>query len=167
MVFDFLKKRAEEGFAQVQNIATKTLQGKMMEGLSDSAEYVRMRQSIDTENIKKLTDGAVVILLSHPRRTVDSNAAFTFTFLNRIGALKREATQRDKFCIQSTEWRCTTATRIIGKHASSSRHRLAFAILIPNTLILGYEHTGFFHCAHRGRYHFGDNRGPACICQVF
>jgi len=28
MVFDFLRKRSEEGLAQVQNIATKTIQGK-------------------------------------------------------------------------------------------------------------------------------------------
>lgn len=27
MVFDFLRKRSEEGLAQVQNIATKTIQG--------------------------------------------------------------------------------------------------------------------------------------------
>lgn len=29
MVFDFLRKRSEEGLAQVQNIATKTIQGGM------------------------------------------------------------------------------------------------------------------------------------------
>ena len=30
MVFDFLRKRSEEGLAQVQNIATKTIQGDVL-----------------------------------------------------------------------------------------------------------------------------------------
>lgn len=57
MVFDFLRKRSEEGIAQVQNIAKKTAEGKFVEALSDSAEYVRQRQRIDAENLKRLTSG--------------------------------------------------------------------------------------------------------------
>lgn len=57
MVFDFLKKRTEEGLAQVQNIASKTLEGKLGEALIDSADYIKSRQKIDTENLRRLTDG--------------------------------------------------------------------------------------------------------------
>ena len=57
MVFDFIKRRSEEGFAQVQNIATKTIQGKLGEALSETASYVTLRRKIDSENLKRLTDG--------------------------------------------------------------------------------------------------------------
>lgn len=60
MVFDFIRKRTEEGIAQVQNIATKTLEGKLGEALQESAEYVRMRNKIDAENLRKLTSGKTV-----------------------------------------------------------------------------------------------------------
>lgn len=57
MVFDFIRKRAEEGIAQVQNIASKTAEGKLAEALTDTAAYVRERQEIDAENIRKLSEG--------------------------------------------------------------------------------------------------------------
>jgi signal recognition particle GTPase len=57
MVFDFFKKRSEEGFQQIQNIATKTLDGKLLEALQDSSDYIKMRQKADMESFKKLTDG--------------------------------------------------------------------------------------------------------------
>jgi hypothetical protein len=57
MVFEFLRQRSQEGIAQVQNIATKTLEGKLSEALSETADYVKLRQKIDAENLKKLTDG--------------------------------------------------------------------------------------------------------------
>ena len=57
MVFDFLRKRSEEGFAQVQNIASKTIQGKLGEALSETASYVTLRRKIDSENLRRLTDG--------------------------------------------------------------------------------------------------------------
>lgn len=57
MVFDFIRKRAEEGIAQVQNIASKTAEGKLAEALEDTATYVRQRQEIDAENIRKLSEG--------------------------------------------------------------------------------------------------------------
>lgn len=57
MVFDFLRKRSEEGFAQVQNIAQKTIQGKLGEALSDTASYVSQRRKIDADNLRRLTDG--------------------------------------------------------------------------------------------------------------
>lgn len=57
MVFDFLRKRSEEGFAQIQNIASKTIEGKLVEALQESADYVRLRQRIDAENLRKLTAG--------------------------------------------------------------------------------------------------------------
>jgi hypothetical protein len=57
MVFEFIRQRAEEGFAQVQNLATKTIKGKLSEALSESSDYIRMRQKIDTENLSKLAEG--------------------------------------------------------------------------------------------------------------
>jgi hypothetical protein len=59
MVFDFLRKRTEEGIAQVQNIASKTIEGKLGEALQSSADYIRLRQREDLENLKRLTDGSV------------------------------------------------------------------------------------------------------------
>lgn len=59
MVFDFIRKRTEEGIAQVQNIATKTIEGKFVEALSDSAEYIKTRQKIDAENLNRLTAGTL------------------------------------------------------------------------------------------------------------
>ena len=59
MVFDFIKKRAVEGIAQVQNIASKTLEGKLSEALQESAEYIKKRQEIDKENLRRLTEGSV------------------------------------------------------------------------------------------------------------
>ena len=59
MVFDFIRKRTAEGVSQVQNIATKTLEGKLLEALEESSEYVKARQNIDRENWQKLTAGAL------------------------------------------------------------------------------------------------------------
>ena len=56
-IFDFFKDRTEEGLAQVQNIASKTLEGKLGEALLESAEYIKLRNKIDAENLKKLTSG--------------------------------------------------------------------------------------------------------------
>jgi hypothetical protein len=39
MVFDFFKKRAEEGVEQLSNLSTKAREGKLSEGLSDVASY--------------------------------------------------------------------------------------------------------------------------------
>lgn len=57
MLFEFFRERSQEGIAQVKNIATKTLQGKLGEALQDSADYVRDRNRIDAENLKQLTLG--------------------------------------------------------------------------------------------------------------
>lgn len=57
MVFDFLRQRSQEGLAQVQNIVTKTTEGKLGEALSESRDYLRTRSKIDAENLKRLTSG--------------------------------------------------------------------------------------------------------------
>ena len=54
MVFDFLRKRSEEGIAQVQNIASKTIEGKLGEALQETSEYISSRQKADLENLKRL-----------------------------------------------------------------------------------------------------------------
>ena len=59
MVFDFLRKRAEEGISQVQNIATKSIEGKLGEALKESADYIQQRQKIDSMNFKRLTAGNI------------------------------------------------------------------------------------------------------------
>ena len=62
MVFDFFRKRTEEGINQVQNIATKSLEGKLGTALKESFDYIQSRQRIDSENIRKLTAGNRLIL---------------------------------------------------------------------------------------------------------
>ena len=57
MVFEFIRKRSEEGIAQVQNIASKAAEGKLVEALTESAQYIQTRQKIDAENLRRLTDG--------------------------------------------------------------------------------------------------------------
>ena len=57
MVFDFLKKRSEEGLQQIQNIASKTLDGKLMEALKDSSDYIQLRRQADLESLRRLSDG--------------------------------------------------------------------------------------------------------------
>ena len=57
MVFDFLRKRSEEGIEQVQNIASKTMEGKLGEALQDTSDYISSRQKADLENLKRLSDG--------------------------------------------------------------------------------------------------------------
>lgn len=57
MIFDFIRQRSAEGFAQVQNIAAKSKEGRLLEAFSDSIDYVRQRQKIDSENIQKLFSG--------------------------------------------------------------------------------------------------------------
>jgi HD superfamily phosphohydrolase YqeK len=64
MIFDFIKKRSSEGIAQVQNIASKTLEGKLSEALSESAAYVKERTRINAENLQRLFDGTVTFLCS-------------------------------------------------------------------------------------------------------
>jgi signal recognition particle GTPase len=57
MVFDFIRNRAAEGLAQVKNIAEKTLEGKLGEAFEDSVQYIRSRQQIDADNLKKMMGG--------------------------------------------------------------------------------------------------------------
>ena len=76
MVFDFLKQRTAEGFAQVQNIAAKTIEGKLGEALLESVEYIKKRQEIDVENLRRLTDGFVCydfvnVMANLPERDFD------------------------------------------------------------------------------------------------
>lgn len=60
MIFDFIRKRSEEGIAQVQNIASKTFEGKLVEALSDSASYIKQRNEIDLENVNKIFEGICI-----------------------------------------------------------------------------------------------------------
>eukprot|EP00981_Chlorochromonas_danica_P005148 scaffold1036_cov169-Ochromonas_danica.AAC.28 len=73
MVFDFLRKRSEEGLAQVKNLAEKTLEGKLGEALEESAQYLRTRSSIDRDNLKKLMTG---LASSRDRLLAGISAAF-------------------------------------------------------------------------------------------
>eukprot|EP01035_Chromulina_nebulosa_P019866 gene19866-25818_t len=84
MIFEFFRQRSEEGIAQIQNIASKTLEGKFTEALSDSAEYIKKRQLIDAENLKKLTNG-----LSRSRDRLLSGITGAFNDENSIGIESR------------------------------------------------------------------------------
>jgi len=57
MVFDFIRKRAQEGVEQVANIAEKAAEGKLADALKETNEYVKERQKQDQENLKKFQDG--------------------------------------------------------------------------------------------------------------
>ena len=57
MIFDFFKQRAEEGAAQIQNIARKTMEGKFQEAISDTNKYISSRQRADAENFQRLIAG--------------------------------------------------------------------------------------------------------------
>ena len=73
MVFDFLRKRSEEGLAQIQNIATKAAEGKLGEALQETSAYVRERNRIDAENLSRLTNG---LARSRDRLLSGINGAF-------------------------------------------------------------------------------------------
>eukprot|EP00596_Hydrurales_sp_CCMP1899_P005481 CAMPEP_0119044208 /NCGR_PEP_ID=MMETSP1177-20130426/29500_1 /TAXON_ID=2985 /ORGANISM="Ochromonas sp, Strain CCMP1899" /LENGTH=439 /DNA_ID=CAMNT_0007013905 /DNA_START=212 /DNA_END=1531 /DNA_ORIENTATION=+ len=102
MVFDFLKKRSEEGFAQVSNLAKKTAEGKLGEALGETADYVSSRRKIDSENLKKLTDG-----LSRSRDRLLGGIAGAFDNENdnievKLGKLEEVLLQADLGSVTTT-----------------------------------------------------------------
>ena len=52
-VFDFFKKRAEEGVDQLKNLSSKTAEGKFMEGLSDAAVYTSTTNQAFADGLAK------------------------------------------------------------------------------------------------------------------
>ena len=56
MVFDFFKNRAAEGIAQLENIATKTAQGKLGEALADTSAYVAATNEKFYDGLSKSRD---------------------------------------------------------------------------------------------------------------
>lgn len=105
MIFDFIRKRSEEGIEQFQNLATKTIQGKLVEGLSDSASYIKQRQLIDAENLRKLTDG-----LSKSRFRLLSGISDAFTSEN--DAIDQRLDKLEEVLLQADIGGTTTATII-------------------------------------------------------
>jgi len=98
MVFDFIRKRTEEGIAQVQNIATKTLEGRLSEALADTADYVRQRQLIDAENLKKLSIGLSKTrdkLLSGINGAFDDNSSSSNDLSKKLDSLEEVLLQAD------------------------------------------------------------------------
>ncbi|CAM9273205.1 unnamed protein product [Chrysoparadoxa australica] len=57
MVFDYIKRRTEEGVKQVENISTLAGQGKLGEALQDTADYLKQRKKADSQSIAKFADG--------------------------------------------------------------------------------------------------------------
>ena len=95
MVFDFLRDRTQEGLQQVQNIASKTLEGKLGEALLDSAEYIKERNRIDAENFAKISEG---LAKSRERLLSGITGAFTekdVSFEKRMEALEEVLVQAD------------------------------------------------------------------------
>jgi len=78
MVFDFIRKRAEEGINQVSNIASKSLEGKLGEALLETKDYIQLRQKKDAENFRKITNGRN----SYPTLIVD-----VYMFYNRLSII--------------------------------------------------------------------------------
>ncbi len=52
-VFDFFKKRAEEGVDQLKNLSSKTAEGKFMEGLSEAAVYTSTTNQAFADGLAK------------------------------------------------------------------------------------------------------------------
>lgn len=52
-VFDFFKKRAEEGVDQLKNLSEKTAKGKLIEGLTDAASYTSVTNSAFADGLAK------------------------------------------------------------------------------------------------------------------
>ena len=106
MIFDFIKRRSEEGIAQIQNIATKTLEGKLGDALSESADYIRERQRIDNENLKKLAVG-----LSRSRDRLLLGIADIFSPEKDLG-LNEQLEMLENVLLQADIGSATTATII-------------------------------------------------------
>jgi len=53
MVFDFFKKRAEEGVEQLSNLSNKVLEGKIVEGFSDAASYTSETNAAFADGLAK------------------------------------------------------------------------------------------------------------------
>ena len=52
-VFDFFKKRAEEGVDQLKNLGEKTVKGKLVEGLTDAASYTSITNANFADGLAK------------------------------------------------------------------------------------------------------------------
>ncbi len=52
-VFDFFKKRAEEGVDQLKNLSEKTAKGKLIEGLTDVASYTSVTNAAFADGLAK------------------------------------------------------------------------------------------------------------------
>ena len=107
MVFDFIRKRSEEGIAQVQNIATKTMEGKLSEALNDSYDYILTRQKIDAENLRRLTDG-----LSRSRQRLISGINSVFVDANADASIEERLEGLEAVLLQADIGSTTTNTII-------------------------------------------------------
>eukprot|EP00548_Thalassiothrix_antarctica_P000426 CAMPEP_0194131820 /NCGR_PEP_ID=MMETSP0152-20130528/2481_1 /TAXON_ID=1049557 /ORGANISM="Thalassiothrix antarctica, Strain L6-D1" /LENGTH=469 /DNA_ID=CAMNT_0038826701 /DNA_START=313 /DNA_END=1722 /DNA_ORIENTATION=- len=56
MVFDFFKKRSEEGFEQLNNLAESVKKGQLVEGLRDVAEYTSVTNEKFAQGLAKSRD---------------------------------------------------------------------------------------------------------------
>jgi len=150
MVFDFLRKRSEEGLAQVQNIATKTIQGdnacctalrsecmnvfddqlltmavgKFSEALSDSAAYIKTRQAIDAESLQRLTGG---LARSRERLLLGISGAFTDDSLD----LKAKLEMIEGVLLQADIGGSTTSAIIADLQEYARTERLQEEDIIP------------------------------------
>ncbi len=52
-VFDFFKQRASEGVDQLKNLSEKTVQGKLIEGLTDAASYTQETNAAFADGLAK------------------------------------------------------------------------------------------------------------------
>ncbi|CAM9703423.1 unnamed protein product [Choristocarpus tenellus] len=57
MVFDYFRKRAEEGVEQAKNLANAAQTGKLNQALKETASYVKERQAADAASVSKFSEG--------------------------------------------------------------------------------------------------------------
>lgn len=124
MVFDFLKKRSEEGIAQIQNIATKAAEGKLGEALQDTSAYVRQRNKIDTENLRKLTEG---LSRSRDRLLTGINGAFS----DETSPLDARLNNLEEVLLQADIGSATTSAILGDLRAYAQTNRLQVDDILP------------------------------------
>lgn len=124
MVFDFLQKRSEEGLAQLQNLAEKTAKGKLGEALSDVGEYVALRNKIDAENLRKLTDG---LAKSRERLLGGIGGAFT----NEDDSLEAVLEKIEEVLLQADIGAVTSSQIINDLRIYSKSNKLEEADILP------------------------------------
>jgi len=126
MVFDFLRKRSEEGLAQIQNIATKAAEGKLGEALQETSAYVRERNRIDSENLSRMTNG---LARSRDRLLSGINGAFGTD--DGVSSLDTRLNSLEEVLLQADIGSSTTTAILNDLRSYAKSNRLQVDDILP------------------------------------